>query len=121
MNTTFLYFAVIGDLAYDISRFTLRFASVLFLAYVLTIAMSLLLTWRPKLQTIAVAIEKPSPQAVVKPQRVLHRAVAPHSIGKEIPARLTPLGTTRLPRLPESQTINGSNRAIGDGKFEVGR
>ncbi|RSZ62059.1 hypothetical protein EAH68_10085 [Corynebacterium hylobatis] len=47
MSMLLLDMSMFADTAYGVSRLTLRVASVLFLAYVLTIAIALLLTWRP--------------------------------------------------------------------------
>lgn len=47
MSLLLLDMSTFADMAYGVSRFTLRVASVLFLAYVLTIGLALLFTWRP--------------------------------------------------------------------------
>lgn len=48
MSMTFLALSTFADVPYDVSRFVLRLASMLFLTYVLTLVISLILTWRPK-------------------------------------------------------------------------
>ncbi|MCS5479273.1 hypothetical protein NYP18_06345 [Corynebacterium sp. YIM 101645] len=57
--------STLSDFFYDISRFTLRFASVLLLTYVLAVLISLILTWRPGRRgstRVAVLLEVNQPQ-----------------------------------------------------------
>lgn len=53
MSILLLDMSMFADTAYGVSRITLRVASVLFLAYVLTIGLALILTWRPGKRPVA--------------------------------------------------------------------
>lgn len=53
-----LYLATFSDVAYELSRALLRFASVLFLAYVLTAVIVLVVTWRPKGRTPVLTVRE---------------------------------------------------------------
>jgi len=98
-----LYLATFSDVAYELSRALLRFASVLFLAYVLTVVIVLLVTWRPKGRTPVTTVQE------VEEARVSRQAEMPAMVifhpEQEIPlneVRVSPVNTVDREPLPVS-------------------
>ncbi|NLA54954.1 MAG: hypothetical protein GX859_01445 [Corynebacterium humireducens] len=98
-----LYLATFSDVAYELSRALLRFASVLFLAYVLTVVIVLVVTWRPKGRAPAMTVREVQAARVSRQTDI--PAVTVLRPGHEAPlneVRVAPLNTTSRELLPVS-------------------
>lgn len=120
MNLTILNSSALSDFFYEISRFTLRFASVLLLAYVLTLAVTLLVTWRPKRKHIRGAHSQAgSPQPVHESSS---QAPEPARVGISRTIEPTPIQVLYIRRASEGErpeTAPKQTHVNGESKREA--
>lgn len=100
MDSALVFLGSFSDLAYDVSRFLLRFASVLFLAHVLTFILVAVLTWRPSARRRELERERPRASAVTRrrfrPSLLMHRPL-PHRVSTSTSeTRREPVDTTAI-------------------------